>query len=397
MNVNQKTDVKRLQGEVARIMKRIRATTPRVIVSPDQAKASEVWEACYEEQPIERVIIYLRSSGCFWAIKTQAGKTEFRAGCLDCEHSVAATTFGMPISAESYIKQFKDEYEKFDFSKYPMLCLYNEGNFFNEAELPKEARHEILRTIASNPHIKVVILECLPEFITEDVLEETKTLLGDKHVEIGMGLESANPLIRAICVNKSFTLEKFVRTVELMNRYFHSLAYVLIKPSFLTESEALEDAIKSVKYAFEVGVQIVSLEPINIGEYAMSGALNRIGYYRPAWLWTVLEVTRAVCDLGEVRIGGYQFAPTYKRFAHNCDLCTMRVKEAIRQYNATYNLECLKELDCSCKATWRDEIQKEYPPLLERVSETLIHLRKFYPEPTDGAASLINIEHKRVV
>jgi len=360
-------------------MKQIRETTPRVPVSPDKAKGSEVWEGYFAGQPIERVIIYLRSSGCFWAMKIKPdGRTEFKPGCLDCEHSVAGTTFGRPISVVDYIKQFVSEFEKYDFSKYPMLCLYNEGNFFNEKELPKEARLDILKIIAGDPNIKAVVLECLPEFITEEVLQETAEILGDRYVEIGIGLESADPLVRALCVNKSFTLEKFEETAQLVNRYFNLLAYVLVKPSFLTEAEALEDAIKTVRYAFNTGAKVISIEPVNIGEHAMSGALSRLGLYRPAWLWTVIEIAKAAFDLGKVRIGGYQFAPRYENFARNCEVCTMAVKEAIRQFNATNDPRSLQELDCACKAEWRAELERQYTPLLDRIADAVTQLQILY-------------------
>jgi hypothetical protein len=378
INNEESQRVTKLRGEVATIMKQIRATTPRIPVSPDKAKDTEVWEGYFNGQSIKRVIIYLRSSGCFWAIKTKMGSPEFKAGCLDCEHSVAGTTFGTPISAASYIRQFVTEYEKFDFSRYPMLSIYNEGNFFNEREIPKEARREILRIIAADPNIKALIVESLPQFLTDEVLRESKEILGDKHVEIGIGVESANPLVRNLCVNKPFTLENFEKIAETVNRYFNLLAYVLVKPSFLTESEALEDAIKTVQYAFNVGVRVISIEPINIGEYAMSGALNRLGLYQPAWLWTVIEVAKVALNLGEVRIGGYQFAPKYEHFARNCEVCTMVVKDAIRQFNATNDPRYFQDLDCTCKADWKAELQKKAPPLMDRISYALAQLRVLY-------------------
>ncbi|MEC0090188.1 radical SAM protein [Paenibacillus macquariensis] len=366
------TSVKKLRKDISSVMIQIRKQTPRLSLSPDKVKGSEVWEGNFQGQPIERVIIYLRSSGCFWSMRTaEDGQIDLKAGCLDCEHSVADTTFGKPISAQSYIKQFLGAYEEYDFSKYPVLCLYNEGSIFNNVELPDEARRTILKIIAADPNIKSVILESLPEFITEEILYETREILGDKHLEIGVGLESSNEMIRKICVNKSFSLKRFEQAAKLITEYGTLLSYVLVKPSFLTEREALEDSIKTAKYAFEVGSKVVSLEPLNIGVYAMSGALNRLGMYRVPWLWTVLEVAREVNHLGELRVGGYQFAPKYEHYSNNCDSCTMRVKDAIRGWNATYDPKYLEIENCSCKAEWQDELNKIHPNLIERISNVL--------------------------
>ena len=38
-------------------------------------------------------------------------------------------------------------------------------------------------------------------FVDRQVLEETVAILGDRRVEIGIGLESADPLVRDLCVN----------------------------------------------------------------------------------------------------------------------------------------------------------------------------------------------------
>jgi hypothetical protein len=192
-------------------------------------------------------------------------------------------------------------------------------------------------------------------------------------VEIGIGLESADPLVRSLCVNKSFNLKKFEETAQLINKYFSLLSYVLIKPSFLTELESLHDAIDTAKYAFDVGSKIVSLEPLSIGEYAMSGALSRVGLYRPPYLWTVLEIAKVAVTLGETRIGGFQFAPQYDVYAHNCDVCTMNVKDAIRRYNSTYDFTVFDNLDCDCKRQWENLLAEEPIPLPERI---IHHIQK---------------------
>jgi archaeosine synthase beta-subunit len=359
-------------------MLRIRSRTEQTSFPLDTAKSSEVWEANLSGQPIQRVIIYLRSSGCSWALHLGQEPTAFKPGCLDCEHSVAETTFGKPIPAASYIRQFLGEYSKYDFSKHPMLCIYNEGSFFNEAELPREARLEILRTVGSDSNVRAVILETLPAFINEDVLQETRTLLRNKHVEIGIGLESANPIIRTLCINKPFNLSQFIDACALVRKYCRVLAYALIKPSFISEAEALDDAIKTAEFAFEHGVDVVSFEPTNKGRNTMAGALGSAGLFRVPWLWTVLLAATECFELGEIRVGGYQFAPTYRDFACNCDLCTITVKQAIRRFNSTRSLSDLAGLDCPCKAEWQKELQRVHPPLFERIEQAIKTLETRY-------------------
>jgi len=365
-----------LRRDVLSVMQSIREyTRPLNPGRPDAAKTSELWEGNLNGQPTKRVIIYLRSSGCTWAVGRRRGVLRFQPGCLDCEHSVADTTYGVPISTKHYIGQFTAEYEKQNFEDSPILCLYNEGNFFNEAELPADARQEMLRIVGSDKRIKRLVLESLPEHISDRVLEDARKLLGPVELEVGIGLESADPKVRALCVNKSYSLVMFKAVAQRVRRHCRLLAYVLVKPSFLTEKEALEDSINAVKFAFATGVDAVSIEPVSLGKYTMSSVLNRVGLYRPTWLWTVLEVAKAGSVLGEVRIGGYQFAPSYAQHARNCESCTPRIKQHIRHFNSTYEFTDLLAENCACISEWREELGRKYPPLEERIASALALLR----------------------
>ncbi len=373
-------EAEQLRRDLLAVMVRIRESMPRTPAPADVAKGGEIWEGHFDGHPIERVIIYLRSSGCFWAIRESQQKgSKFRAGCLDCQHSVAGTTLGVSISAASYVRQFVDLFSRYDFSHYPVLCLYNEGSFYNERELPREARREILGLIGANPHIRGVILESLPEFLTDNLLEETTRLLRGKALEIGIGLESADPWVRDFCVNKSYDLTRFDQAARIVKRHASLLAYVLLKPSFLTEAEALEDALLTTRYAFERGADVVSIEPVNTGEYNMCGALSRLGLYRVPWLWTVLDVVRASAPLGEVRVGGSQFAPQYDRCARNCMTCTPLIYSALRRYNGSCDIRDIEGLSCACSSEWRAELARIYPPRIERVAEAVRRLSAVYP------------------
>jgi radical SAM enzyme (TIGR01210 family) len=296
-------------------------------------------------------------------------------GCLDCEHSLAGSTFGQPITSEEYLAQFDRAIVNVDFREHPVLGVYNEGNFFNTEELPADARSAILHRIAAIPEIKTVIFESLPEYISDGALAEARGVLGNRTIEIGIGLESSNPTIRALCVNKSYTLEEFDKAVLRIKNHAKALAYVLVKPSFLTEREALEDAVATARYAFEKGVDIVSIEPINLSNYNMSGALNRIGKYRVCWLWTVVEVVRRASAFGRVRLGGEQFSPRYYYHPFNCSKCSTRFYKAFQRFNATLNIDVLTSLSCtSCRESWEDDLAVDGGPLHERIDVALNEL-----------------------
>jgi archaeosine synthase beta-subunit len=374
MNLNYIKSTVELRSEIIDFMCQVRSKISCTTISPDIAKGSEVWEGRLDGHKVNRVIIYLRSSGCTWAIAKPSGA--FQAGCFECEHGIAGTTLGIPIAPQSYIAQFLNEYNKYDFSDSPILCLYNEGSFFNPHELPVVARQQMLKVIAGNKNIRKVIIESLPAYITPDVVVETTSILGNKEVEIAVGLESSNPLVRDLCINKPFTLEQFCNVIPIIKQKCNLLTYVLLKPGFLTEKEALDDAQASVDYAFEHGADVVSIEPVSIGQHHLSGMLNKIGRYRPAWLWTVIDIITHSHHKGIIRVGGFQFEPKYTHHAQNCPLCNAQVTAALTCYNATNDITVLESLDCHCKQTWREELDEVFAPLPERIAEVLPLLRE---------------------
>jgi radical SAM enzyme (TIGR01210 family) len=345
----------------------LRSMTPKSAATKI-AKGSEIWPYYDRGQEKERVIIFLRSSGCMWVKKS--------GGCTMCQHAWEGTTQGVSISVADYITQFETEFCKYTFSDHLSgICVFNEGNFFNEEELPREARLHILKRIAVEEKITHVTFETLPEFMDpSSILDmEMLTSLG-KDVLVGVGLESAHPDVRKI-INKPFSLRTYEKAVaELHVIGARVLAYVLVKPPFLTEHEALEDAISTVKYAFSVGTDIVSLEPINIGEFTVAGILYKKGLYRAPWLWTTLCValrSSSALSKKEIRIGGAQYKPNYMLVPHNCEKCNDHIALVIDDWNKHQDASILSNAlcanTCECQRDWEIDLElKEEISLLER-------------------------------
>jgi len=337
---------------------------------------SEIKVGCLNKKKIKRVIIILRSPGCGWAL-TDGG------GCTMCGH-LAGTLRGEEIPAETYINQFLEEFESFDYSYYPMLCVYNSGSFLNEWEVDPKVRREILKIIATEKKIKVVIFETRPEFITQEVVNEIEGILSDKVVEIGVGLETKNDDIREYCLNKGLNTEQYLKKTKLIvDSKLHLLSYVLIKPPFLTEKEAIQDAIETAKFAFQHGADVVSLEPVSIQDFTLVHYLYQGKVFRSPWLWSTIEVAKAIASFGFVRFGGFEYMPIPKIFTHNCANCNAEVISAIDRFNSTSDLSSFDGLDCECKTRWRQELEQTQPlPLYERINQILDQLdgKRYIPE-----------------
>jgi hypothetical protein len=314
---------------------------------------SSIKEGYLSGRSVQRVIFYLRGYGCKWAISRDGG-------CFMCGHYMG-TSMGKRIAPQDFVTQFRTEFLKHNFVQYPTVCIYNGGSLLSEEEMPTIARQEMFRMIAENCHIKSVIIESRPEFVTKEAIDEIEDILTDKRVEIGVGLELENDQFREICINKGFGLEEYASCAKLLSKSkLHLLTYVTVKPLFLTIDESIKQAIKTAARASEFGSAVISFEPISLQKGTVVEYLFNKGIYSLPWGWDIIEIMKEVCNLpSEIRIGGFEFFPIPGAFIQNCALCNKELYEAIAHYNATKNLQPLLSLQCQCKKRWENEIIKE--------------------------------------
>ena len=237
----------------------------------------------------------------------------------------------------------------------------------NDNEIPEEARRGMLKRINEDPNIKMLVLETRPEFVTEEKVKEIKDLIPDKHVELGVGLEIKDDFYRGICINKGFSLRRFNISANIITKYLKLRTYVLLKPLFLTEKESIEEAIKTVEYAFAVGATTVSLEPCTIQDYTFMKYLYERGLYNTPWLWSIVEVVKRVKKPGKLIVGLFKFFPSPSAVPNNCPQCNEKVMERIIQYNRTLDLKSFSGLSCRCRKQWRGVLKEKPLPFEERL------------------------------
>jgi len=336
------------------ILKEIHRNIPPIPIDTFAVGDYEVRKGFLMGKKIKRLIIYLRSSGCQWMLDDENG------GCAMCGH-LAGTTRGKKITAEEYKIQFDKIISQFDFSEIPMVCVYNAGSFFNDNEVPTDAREYIYKKLSGIAEIRHVIFESRPEYISAEKLDILKNIMPDKRIEVGIGLESSDEYVRQMCLNKGFKIDEFLEAVNLLKKSdIYSLSYVLQKPPFLSESVAIENSVSSIKWAFQHGIDVVSLEPVSVQKNTLIHLLYNIKEYRPPWIWSVLKVVSQVGQLGLVRIGGFEFFPPPSVCTHNCTACNEICINAIEDYNATNDIEIINStlaMTCNtCKDEWMHQL-----------------------------------------
>lgn len=347
---------------------------PRV-VDFTKPKGVEFWAANYNGQQTSRMIIYLRSDvGCSYGQKT--------GGCLACRHWRIGTAGEKLDINRMYVLQTQAAFEGVEVPA--IVNLYNEGNVLNKDEIPEDQLFEIIKLIASKG-AKRLVLESRPEFISTPLLQDIKKAAGGMEIEVGIGLESVSETIRNTLFLKGMSLRAYERSVEtLRSNNVRTLSYVIIKPPFLTEGEGIEEAISTSRYAFAAGSNVISLEPIGVEPSTITERLYNQGLFQPAKLWSMVHVMNETHSLGEVRLGGTQFAPRPTTLPKNCDLCTDTVVSKLEIYNATYSPRVLTDIACACKETFERDVLSTRA--VAREEDIQLRLNKFihstFPDAT---------------
>jgi hypothetical protein len=350
-------------GLVSRIMGHIHSQMPEYHYDESEnAKpiATDIREEYFEGENYKRAVMYLMSNGCEWALKSAHG-------CTMCGHLAKQAWSEGTISTERHLRQFEKAYNSFDYKEYPIVNIYNNGSITNDTELPPEARKEIYKRIGDTPEIKMVVLETRPEYVTQEKVDEIKALIPDKHVELAIGLEVKDDMIRQLSINKGFKLKQFDRAAALITPKLNLRAYVLLKPAFVTEKEGIEHAVETIEHAFAVGTHTVSMEPCTVQDYTLLRFLKDKDQFNPPWLWSIVDVVKRTAHLGKLIVGMFQFYPSPAEVPYNCDKCSDEVLDAIKLYNRTLDISVFEGLDCDCKDEWRRELEAEAMPMEARL------------------------------
>lgn len=338
----------------ATLQARGRSLSKRKKRDPTRPSAKWVASARVGREQGTALAVVLSTIGCAHA-RSDSG------GCTMCSYLLDGVQ-EMPTS-DQIVAQFKFAMMELETEKAPLsVKIYTSGSFLDNEEIPAEARSEILRIIAEDERIREVILESRPEYTIDSILAGIRDVLGDRIVEIGMGLESVSDTVRTVCINKNFDLQMFKNALKTAKNYNIGMrAYVLLKPPLLTERDALLDAISTVQEAKALGVTTVSLNPVNVQKYTLVERLWTRGNYRPPWLWSVLEVLREASSIsdGWMKIVCDPVAGGKRRGAHNCGKCDNDIVEAIREFSLSQDPVVLDHLTCDCISQWEHALKHE--------------------------------------
>lgn len=380
---------------IERQIKSLREETPKINFDNNKLAEIEINKIFYEGKVIDRVMVVLRANGCEHYKKT--------GGCSMCSH-FNGTSSDNPVTTANYIKQWDsaingEGIEKkgvnFNINDFPVVCVYNLGSLLNLNEITIDAIKYIFKSLNNYKGVKKVIIESRAEYITDDIIKSIKEVYSGI-LEVGIGVESTNFNIRELCHHKGLDdVESVKKSIEILHRYnCKALAYINFKPVFLTENEAIDDAIKTANDCINMKFDAISIEPTSLQNYSLANYLYLLGYYRVPWLWSITKIVNGIYsfvkDKFDVRIGGYfdeevlsgsqgiGYEEKNEIFPHstssNCPFCTNKFIDAIKMFNATYNIKYLNDvIPCNhCYKLWNETLKiKDSRKIEQRIFDVL--------------------------
>jgi hypothetical protein len=217
------------------------------------------------------------------------------------------------------------------------LKLYNSGSFFDKKAIPEKDYPKIASLISN---FETVIVESHPGFINEECVRFRDMIKSD--LQIAVGLETVNTAILEK-INKRMTLDDFAGSVNfLMDHDIFTRAFILLRPPFLSESEGIFWAERSLDFAFSAGVECCVVIPVRSGNGAME-QLQKKGFFAPPEIRSLEKVV----EYGIEQQSGRVFADLWDlRLFSKCDSC---LDERIRRLaEMNLNQKFLKRIKCTC-------------------------------------------------
>ncbi len=217
------------------------------------------------------------------------------------------------------------------------IKLYNSGNFFDAQAIPREDYAAIAGLVS--PY-KSVIVENHPNLVNDRCVAFRDLINTD--LEMAMGLETIHPEVLDR-LNKKMNLEDVEQAVHFLKRHgIRCRAFILLKPPFLTESEGVEWAKKSIDKAFTLGFDSCVMIPTRSGNGALD-LLEKERYFSPPTLYSLEEVLEYGISLNRGRV----FADLWDlQLFSDCDECLKNRIERLSRMNLVQEIQ--PEIQCEC-------------------------------------------------
>lgn len=259
--------------------------------------------------------------------------------CLMCD--LWKNTTDKPVPEGAIPEQIDYALSKLPLTKH--LKLYNSGNFFDRKAIPEQDYEKIALLIEN---FETVIVESHPGFINKNTLLFSDLI--KPKLQVAIGLETVHPEVLQK-LNKKMKLADFEDSVRfLSSNGISSRVFILLRPPFLSESEGVSWAKKSIHYAFRTGVTSCTVIPVRSGNGALD-ALAANNYFEQPDIKSLEEVIEYGIELNE----GLVFSDLWDidRFS-SCNKCIDQRRNRLVEMNL--HQKKTAQVKCTCPVTDND-------------------------------------------
>ncbi|MEZ6062074.1 MAG: radical SAM protein [Planctomycetaceae bacterium] len=204
------------------------------------------------------------------------------------------------------------------------IKLYNSGNFFDAQAIPPQDLATIAELVGTH---ETVIVENHPKLCSERCVQ-FRDLCGGQ-LEIALGLETSHAATLAT-LNKQMTTDDFARACEFLRSHEIRLrTFILLRPPGVSEEQGIAQALESIRFAFNCGVDCCSVIPTRSGNGIMD-RLQREGRFTPP----LLRSLESVLDEAVGWQRGRVFADIWEAEQFStCPECCSRRIDRLRRMN----------------------------------------------------------------
>lgn len=209
------------------------------------------------------------------------------------------------------------------------IKLYNSGNFFDAQAIPSADLNDIADLVCS---FRTVIVENHPRLCGSSCLQFANRL--ETQLEVAMGLETSHaPTLARL--NKQMTPDDFAAACEILtNADIRIRTFILLRPPGTSETEGVDRAIESVRFAFDQGVDCCVIIPTRPGNGIME-QLQRDGYFQPPTLRSLEAVLDETLNWNRGRV----FADLWDIEAFSkCESCVGQRADRLQEMNLTQHV-----------------------------------------------------------
>lgn len=297
------------------------------------------------DEIVDAFVIILRTRGCSWM---------FHSGCSMCGYFNDSML--NEVTEDQLINQYQQAMTRYQ--NEPIVKIFTSGSFLDSHEVPKKVQNFILSDLKNKT--KKIAIESRPSYANEESLTFIQSVLGNMEFDIGIGLETSQDFIRNTSINKGFDLKDYLKAVSIIHSFnFHVKNYVLVKPPFLTEPDAIKDVKNTIDTVLlhAKDLDIISFNPTSVQKNTLVEYLWRRNQYRPPWLWSIIEILQYASDQTDsIRLQCDITGGGKKRGAHNCFTCDQIVLSTIQSFSLHQDKQILESVHCKCKDIWNDQL-----------------------------------------